>query len=176
LPGPNDDVDAAAGRATAKAAGVVVDGTAITPTYVSRLAAIVVGILLMAGGVYPCFEGAGISTAAGPTEAMGARTFRQWCRVPKPRSPATRHGCAVTTLLVEREPLDARAGQSGERNLGRLVGEQRDATRSYEQADDDEHHAVEDLLAEQRNDSGDHENDGEEPENECHGLLMPSGW
>jgi len=78
-----------------------------------------------------------------------------------------------------RRTRDARrrggAGQSGERKLGFLVGEQRDTTGSYKQADDDEHHAVEDLLPEQRNDSGDHENDGEEPENECHGLLMPFG-
>ena len=34
-----DDVGAAAGRASAKAAGVVVDDTAVTPTYVHGLAA-----------------------------------------------------------------------------------------------------------------------------------------
>ena len=87
-----DDVGAAAGRASAKAAGVVVDDTAVTPAYVrglaserelpiikriakgslrnkllvilpaalvlSAIAPIVVEILLMAGGVYLCFEGA----------------------------------------------------------------------------------------------------------------------
>ena len=34
-----DDVGAAAGRASAKAAGVVVDDTAVTPAYVQGLAA-----------------------------------------------------------------------------------------------------------------------------------------
>ncbi|WP_434984546.1 DUF808 family protein [Vreelandella zhaodongensis] len=34
-----DDVSAAAGRATAKAAGVVVDDTAVTPQYLQELAA-----------------------------------------------------------------------------------------------------------------------------------------
>ncbi len=87
-----DDVGAAAGRASAKAAGVVVDDTAVTPAYVRGLAAnrelpiikrIAIGslrnklliilpvalilsaiaptlveIILMAGGIYLCFEGA----------------------------------------------------------------------------------------------------------------------
>lgn len=86
-----DDVGAAAGRASAKAAGVVVDDTAVTPTYVQGLAAqrelpiikriaigslrnkllfilpaalilsefvpLLVEIVLMAGGVFLCFEG-----------------------------------------------------------------------------------------------------------------------
>jgi predicted DNA repair protein MutK len=68
-----DDVGAAAGRATAKAAGVVIDDTAVTPQYVHGLAAerelpiikrIAVGSLrnkmltpiLMLGGAYLCFE------------------------------------------------------------------------------------------------------------------------
>ena len=87
-----DDVGAAAGRASMKAAGVVVDDTAVTPTYVHGLAAerelpiirriatgslrnkllfilpvalllseiapTVVEVILMAGGVYLCYEGA----------------------------------------------------------------------------------------------------------------------
>lgn len=87
-----DDVGAAAGRASAKAAGVVVDDTAVTPAYVrglaserelpiikriaigslrnklllilpaalilSAIAPVIVEIILMAGGVYLCFEGA----------------------------------------------------------------------------------------------------------------------
>jgi predicted DNA repair protein MutK len=87
-----DDVGAAAGRASVKAAGVVVDDTAVTPTYVQGLAAerelpiikkiatgslrnkllfilpvalllseiapTVVEVILMAGGVYLCYEGA----------------------------------------------------------------------------------------------------------------------
>ena len=87
-----DDVGAAAGRASVKAAGVVVDDTAVTPSYVQGLAAereipivrriatgslrnkllfilpvalllseiapTVVEVILMAGGVYLCYEGA----------------------------------------------------------------------------------------------------------------------
>src|SRR6188472_2217715 len=87
-----DDVGAAAGRASAKAAGVVVDDTAVTPQYVHGLAAerelpiikrIAIGslrnkllfilpvaillseiaptlveVILMAGGVFLCYEGA----------------------------------------------------------------------------------------------------------------------
>jgi uncharacterized protein len=87
-----DDVGAAAGRARVKAAGVVVDDTAVTPSYVQGLAAdrelpivkaiaigslrnkllfilpvaivlsqvapILVELMLMAGGVYLCYEGA----------------------------------------------------------------------------------------------------------------------
>jgi predicted DNA repair protein MutK len=87
-----DDVGAAAGRASAKAAGVVVDDTAVTPAYVQGLAAdrelpiikkiaygslrnkllfilpaalllsavapILVEIILMAGGIFLCYEGA----------------------------------------------------------------------------------------------------------------------
>ena len=87
-----DDVGAAAGRASVKAAGVVVDDTAVTPAYVrglaserelpiirriatgslrnklliilpaalilSAIAPVLVEIILMAGGVYLCFEGA----------------------------------------------------------------------------------------------------------------------
>ena len=87
-----DDVGAAAGRASVKAAGVVVDDTAVTPTYVQGLAAqrelpiirriatgslrnklvfilpvalllseiapTVVEVILMAGGVFLCYEGA----------------------------------------------------------------------------------------------------------------------
>ena len=87
-----DDVGAAAGRASMKAAGVVVDDTAVTPTYVHGLAAerelpiirriatgslrnkllfilpvalllsevapTLVEVILMAGGVFLCYEGA----------------------------------------------------------------------------------------------------------------------
>ena len=87
-----DDVGAAAGRASMKAAGVVVDDTAVTPTYVhglaaereipiirriatgslrnkllfilpvaillSEVASTLVEVILMAGGVFLCYEGA----------------------------------------------------------------------------------------------------------------------
>lgn len=87
-----DDVGAAAGRASMKAAGVVVDDTAVTPTYVHGLAAereipiirriatgslrnkllfilpvaillsevapTLVEVILMAGGIFLCYEGA----------------------------------------------------------------------------------------------------------------------
>jgi uncharacterized protein len=87
-----DDVGVAAGRASVKAAGVVVDDTAVTPSYVhglaaerelpiirriatgslrnkllfilpvaiilSEIAATLVEVILMTGGVYLCYEGA----------------------------------------------------------------------------------------------------------------------
>jgi len=73
-----DDIGAAAGRASAKAAGVVIDDAAVTPQYVQGLGSLrnklifilpvalllsafapkLVEIILMAGGAFLCYEGA----------------------------------------------------------------------------------------------------------------------
>jgi len=60
-----------AGRASAKAAGVVVVDDIVTPNYVSGLAPTVVEILLMAGAVYLCFEGA----PSAPASSCGRRSW-----------------------------------------------------------------------------------------------------
>src|SRR5918994_1018708 len=49
-----DDVGAAAGRASAKAAGVVVDDTAVTPQYLPGL----LPVILIFGGAFLAYEGA----------------------------------------------------------------------------------------------------------------------
>ncbi len=48
------------------------------------------------------------------------------------------------------------------------LGEHADATRSDEQTDDDEHHAPEDLAAEEGEHARDHQYDGENPEQKFH--------
>ncbi len=62
-----DDVGAAAGRASAKAAGVVVDDTAVTPAYVRGLAA----ERELLGGLRYVYETARMATSASPSLATG---------------------------------------------------------------------------------------------------------
>jgi len=103
----------------------------------------------------------------GPTRSCSSPTHQLG------RRRSARLRCANLTIS---EPVVGNGpNRSGCSVPGDGLPEHRDTARSYEQANDDEHDAVEDLFAEQRNDSGDDENDGQKPENECHGLSVPSG-
>ena len=57
--------------------------------------------------------------------------------------------------------VDRRSDQSGE---------DAHAARADEQAQNDEDNAVDHLLAQQGSDAGDDHDDGDDPEDECHGC------
>ena len=121
---------------------------------------------------------------------LGGGATRSTARVRSPHRRGPTRSCSSPThqpgrrrsarfrcpnLTIPGPVVDNGLNRSGCSVPGHGLPEHRDTARSYEQANDDEHDAVENLFAEQRNDSGDDENDGQKPENECHGLSLPSG-
>src|SRR6266699_3810002 len=59
---------------------------------------------------------------------------------------------------------------------GQVSGEEADAARSDEEADDDEHEPIEHSTPEQGHEAGDDEDDCDEPQDKLHAACLPGEW